>query len=166
MPNTRTQNKKRNSKVVTKLDPMMTCWFIFEAAERLFQKDTLIKSEFYSHYRLIRLEGERGLYFAVLQDAVELFQKFAHSKNLRDVARHEEAKAWIFDEYSQGHHFSFSNVCFLLGFDPSYVRKGLKKWLDEGRPYIPLSYFEPRRESERNQAIVRSSRKISRLCRK
>ena len=47
MPNTRKQNKKRNSKVVAVPDSTTKHGRLFAAALNLFQYDTLAKFEFY-----------------------------------------------------------------------------------------------------------------------
>ena len=39
----------------------------------------------------------------------------------------EEAEAWLFGDESNG-VFSFVSVCALLGFDPGYIRRGLRQW--------------------------------------
>jgi hypothetical protein len=39
----------------------------------------------------------------------------------------EEAEAWLFFDESN-RVFSFVSVCNLLGFDPDYLRRGLRQW--------------------------------------
>ena len=38
-----------------------------------------------------------------------------------------EAQAWLFSDESNG-IFSFVSICALLGFDPGYIRRGLRQW--------------------------------------
>src|SRR3989344_1360506 len=129
MLNVKTQHKKRDSKAIAEDDFAVKHGRLFEAILSLFQHDILAKSEFYSPPRQVRLMGEWNLRYALLEDAIMCFQKSAHSKSPRARARHEEARAWIFGEEFEDYLLSFRNVCSLLGFDRSYIRRGLSEWL-------------------------------------
>jgi hypothetical protein len=71
--------------------------------------------------------GEVALMRAVLEDAIECFQKQALKSGRRARRLAQEAEEWLFQD-DQLWPFSFLNVCNVLGFDPGYIRRGLKQW--------------------------------------
>jgi hypothetical protein len=73
------------------------------------------------------LEPEKALLLAVLEDGVRCFQDNILPRNKKKQMLFEEAEAWLFSDESNG-VFSFVSVCTLLGFDPGYVRRGLRQW--------------------------------------
>jgi hypothetical protein len=78
------------------------------------------------------LDRERLLMLAVLEDAVDCFQKYALSKDPRGRLLFSEAKDWV-DSGDKGWLFSFENICDTLEIDPSYVRRGLTRWREQQR---------------------------------
>lgn len=89
-------------------------------AEQFF--DTLRRSE--------HLEPEKALLLAILQDAIDGFQKYSLAHDRLGKQRFHEAEQWIM-ESGDDWIFSFNNVCELLGLDPEYLRRGLQKWKDK-----------------------------------
>jgi len=81
--------------------------------ERLFKKE-------------IR-EGEEGLMLAVLDNAIEYFQKYALAQSEREKRLFKEAEEWILEKNSDW-FFSFENICETLELYPDYIRQGLLRW--------------------------------------
>jgi hypothetical protein len=84
-----------------------------EIIERLFKKD-------------IR-EGEEKLALAVLESAIEDFQKHLLSKDEKERKLFQEAEEWFFEKESD-QLFSFGYICAILGLAPAYIRRGLLSW--------------------------------------
>ena len=72
-------------------------------------------------------QPEAALMCAVLEDAVQCFQKqfVSASRHARRLGR--EAEAWLFSDNSQS-AFSFLSICTALDLGPQYIRRGLKGW--------------------------------------
>ena len=110
----------------------------------LLQPDTLLPSQYFA---IMRRKGahepERRLVVAVLEDAVDCFQKHirAHDDKARQLFL--DAEEWISSE-DRSWPFSFENVCDLLQINPEYLRRGLIAWRDrqlKGQPretVVPL----------------------------
>jgi hypothetical protein len=76
--------------------------------------------------------GEHRLMLAVLEDAVECFQKYALAQYLWEKKLFQEAEDWIFEKNS-GWPFSFENICANLELNPGYIRRGLLVWKQSKR---------------------------------
>jgi hypothetical protein len=99
-----------------------------ERLSSLFQPDVLLGEQFIENFRRkTPLEPEKALLLAVLEDGVRCFQDNILPRNKKKQMLFEEAEAWLFSDESNG-VFSFVSVCTLLGFDPGYVRRGLRQW--------------------------------------
>jgi hypothetical protein len=99
-----------------------------EIFEVLFQPDAIAQAEYVEGLkRSGPMEPEKLLVLAVLQDAIETFQKYLPSTGDKERRLYAEAQAWIFDDDREW-IFSFVNVCDLLDLNPTYVRKGLSQW--------------------------------------
>ena len=81
--------------------------------EKLFKKD-------------IR-EREERLMLAVLESAVEDFQKYVLARNPRGKKLFQEAEEWFLEKDSD-ELFSFENICETLQLQPDYIRQGLMVW--------------------------------------
>jgi len=93
--------------------------------ESLFHNDPLTSTEYFdSLKRTLPMESEKRLMLAVLQDAVECYQKYIFARRGKDKHLFSEAEAWILEQDSLS-TFSFDNVCDSLGLAPNYVRAGL-----------------------------------------
>jgi hypothetical protein len=77
-------------------------------------------------------EGEERLMLAVLQDAVECFQKHAMAEYLWEKKLFQEAEDWILERNSDW-LFSFENICQALRLNPDYIRRGLLVWKEARR---------------------------------
>jgi hypothetical protein len=104
----RTYERSLTSDGWTSLDPVDG-----GVIERLFKKD-------------IR-EGEEALMLAVLENAIEYFQKYAVAQSQREKRLFREAEEWILEKNSDW-FFSFENICETLGLYPDYIRQGLLRW--------------------------------------
>lgn len=74
--------------------------------------------------------GEVALMRAVLEDAIECFQKQSRKNGRRAHRLAREAEEWLFKDDQQW-PFSFLNICHVLDIDPGYIRRGLKQFHKE-----------------------------------
>jgi hypothetical protein len=72
-------------------------------------------------------EGEERLMLAVLDSAVEDFQKYVLARHTSGKKLFQQAEEWFFDKDSEG-LFSFESICETLGLHPGPIRKGLTVW--------------------------------------
>ena len=99
-----------------------------ERVSSLFQPDTLLPDQYLDTYRRkLHLEPEKKLMLAVLEDAVACFQKYVFARDGKGKVLFQDAEGWIMEGNDDG-LFSFAHVCETLGFDPAYLRQGLKAW--------------------------------------
>jgi hypothetical protein len=96
----------------------------------LLQPDTLLPSQYFA---ILKRKGahepERRLVVAVLEDAVECFQKHIRAQDEKARQLFIDAEEWICSE-DRSWPFSFENVCDLLQINPQYLRRGLIAWRD------------------------------------
>jgi len=101
---------------------------IEEKISSLFEPDTLASAQYFQNFRLkTRIEPEKRLMVAMLEDAVNCFQVYVTARSGRGKKLFNEAEEWIMmkrDDWI----FSFVSVCEMLGFNPEYVRQGLRRW--------------------------------------
>src|SRR5215467_13467257 len=64
---------------------------------------------------------------AMLESAVEDFQKYVLARKPRAKHLFQEAEEWLLDKDGEG-LFSFENICETLGLHPDHIRKGLMVW--------------------------------------
>jgi hypothetical protein len=69
---------------------------------------------------------------AVLADALECFQKGLVYQGRRVQRLALEAEEWLFSDDARW-PFSFVSICAVLGLEPAYLRRGLRRWR-QGRP--------------------------------
>jgi hypothetical protein len=108
----------------------------FGAEERiaaLFQPDAVLVEQYFDNFRRKSpLEPEKTLFLAVLEDGIRCFQDNFLTQNDRKKILFQDAEAWIFGADSDW-IFSFASVCAVLGFDPEYLRRGLRTWEERAR---------------------------------
>lgn len=78
---------------------------------------------------------------AVLEDAVDCYQKHAHAIDPRGQQLFEEAVEWV-ESDDRSWLFSFENICDTLEINADYVRRGLRTWSERKpavRPAAPVS---------------------------
>jgi hypothetical protein len=99
----------------------------------LFEPDVLLPAQFFAAFRRAGgLERERLLMLAVLEDAIDCYQKYAHSRDPRGRSIFEEAEEWVASG-DRSWLFSFENICDTLEINADYVRRGLRDWKASGR---------------------------------
>ena len=94
----------------------------------VFQPDFLLPLQFFTGTRGKGCaEGERRLMLAILEDAVDCFQKYLGTKESRGRLLCSDAEEWIMSD-DRSWLFSFVNVCEVLGLQPDFIRHGLQDW--------------------------------------
>ena len=110
-----------------------------ERITSLFEPDTLLSAQYMENLRKKTLfEPEKRLMLALLEDAVNCFQVYVMAQGGRGRKLFHDAHEWIMrtdDEWI----FSFVNVCETLGFNPAYVRQGLRRWKQKKLANITLT---------------------------
>jgi hypothetical protein len=98
----------------------------------LFEPDELAAYEYRkTTERKTFFEPEKRLAYAVLEDAVLCFQRFINATGRKEKQLYRDAVAWIFEPDNRA--FSFEFVCDICGFDPDFLRMGLKRWSEQNR---------------------------------
>ena len=93
-----------------------------------FQPDVLLAAQYHETVRRKGdLEPEKMLMLAVLENAVACFQKCVFARDSRGKNLFRDAEDWILEQDNDW-FFSFENICWLLGVDADYLRKGLMCW--------------------------------------
>ena len=64
---------------------------------------------------------------AVLESAVEDFQKYVLARKPRGKQLFQEAEEWFLDKENEA-LYSFESICETLGLHPDHIRKGLMVW--------------------------------------
>ena len=77
--------------------------------------------------RTTRLQPEKRLQLAVLQDAVLTFHRLAGVSGRRPARLFAEVDAWFASEGTND-PFTFVTICDTLNLDPGYIRAGLRRW--------------------------------------
>lgn len=94
----------------------------------LSQPDVVLADRFLATFRARdSLEPESKLILAVLEEAIQCFQKYHLAGGRGNRALFCEAENWIMEENSEW-PFSFENCCLAVGLSPGYVRRGLLRW--------------------------------------
>jgi hypothetical protein len=94
----------------------------------LFEPDVLLPGQFFSFFRKeAGFDRERRLMLAVLEDAIDCFQKYAHTNDLRGRQLFLESYEWIMSPDKRW-LFSFENICQIVDMNPDYLRQGLSRW--------------------------------------
>jgi hypothetical protein len=97
------------------------------------------------------LQGEHALMLAILENAVEYFQKYVLAQNGIGQKLFQEAEEWFLDKNCD-ELFSFESICETLGLHPDYIRKGLMSWKEARRKEHS---FQGRREGRKKLAKTR-----------
>jgi len=75
----------------------------------------------------IRNTPEGRLLWAVLDNGIEQYKKHVHATGRRSKRLFREAEEWIMQD-DPTWLCSFMNLCYVLGINPEYIRKGLRQW--------------------------------------
>src|SRR5438552_12071282 len=126
---------------------------VSDTYSHLLQPDTLLPSQYFAALRRKGAhEPERRLVVAVLQDAVDCFQKHLVARDRRARQLYLDAEQWIGSD-DRSWPFSFENVCDLLQINAQYLRRGLLVWRDRQfgeRPRGQVVHFAPLGAPERD----------------
>ncbi|MGD9762561.1 MAG: hypothetical protein AB7V27_02440 [Candidatus Binatia bacterium] len=95
---------------------------------RLFEPDIMLPAQYFAVLCKSAPQGpEYSLVLAMLQDALECFQKYRFATDGNGRELYEEARSWI-DSGDRKWPFSFENVCDILKIDSDFLRRGLDRW--------------------------------------
>ncbi len=112
----------------------------------LFEPDALLPAQFYAAFRGgSAVRGEKRLMLAVLQDALDCYQKYAFARDGQGRQLFGDADAWITCE-DRDWYFSFENICETLEINPEYLRRGVQRWRRQAvqsRAEIPQDVAAP-----------------------
>lgn len=122
-----------------------------EQLHSFFQPDVLPKQSWDVCRRIARLQPEKELMLAVLQDAVECFQKYVRAQDRKGKTRFREVEDWIMEEDSD-EVFSFEYICEILGIDPRYLRRGLLRWKKGCAPALGARSVKQTRSKNKSEA--------------
>jgi hypothetical protein len=101
---------------------------IAEAGASLFQPDSLLPAQFFDTIKQkAHACGERRLMVAILEDAVDCFQKYLWATDNRSRHLWTEAETWFLSD-DDSWPFSFVNICHALDLHPEFLRRGLLEW--------------------------------------
>lgn len=99
-----------------------------EPPAALFQPDALMVAQFFEDRgSKTRLEPEKKLMLAILEDAIDCFRDNHLARHGKKKQRFDKVQRWIFG-VSGGWVFDFENICSVLELSPEYIRKGLVRW--------------------------------------
>ena len=115
------------------------------------QPDVILISNFFGALRrpVLSTTGEFRLLFAVLENAIDYFQKHLLSRKVRQRRLYDEAVRWIMEDGpplrlpNDVEPLSFTYICEVLGIEPTYLRRGLDDWR---RQQLERAGFEPGRQ--------------------
>src|SRR5690242_19298272 len=94
----------------------------------LFEHDALLPAQFYAAFRGgTGVRGEKRLMLAVLEDALDCYQKYAFARDVQGRQLFDESREWIHSQ-NRDWFFSFENICDTLEINPEYLRRGLDEW--------------------------------------
>ena len=95
---------------------------------RLFEPDVLITEQFVTaRRRRSALSSEKRLMLAVLENALDDYQKYVLAHDRLGRVLFSEAAAWI-ARTTNDDVFSFEHISETLDIDPSYFRRGVAAW--------------------------------------
>lgn len=143
----------------------------------LVRPEVILPAQFFGALRRQRpCQGERRLMLAILEDAINCFQKYHDGRRSRERRLFCEAEEWLLS--ADRAPFSFEHVCGVFDFDPAYIREGLQQWSDRqlAQRSFELSALNPGAASTRAapaanrpplsvRASGRSTPGVQRFCR-
>jgi len=96
--------------------------------------------------------GEKRLMFAIVEEAISTYQRYAGSNRRRGQRLFREVEEW-FRSTDTTWTFAFQSICHAVGLDANYLRQGLERWKvrrAEGRAHI----YRFRRVNGRRTSVV------------
>jgi hypothetical protein len=92
-----------------------------------FETDILAAQDFDRIHRSRPRSPERDLMLAILEEALNDYQRCWKAGDRKARQRFADARAWILNTDSEW-IFSFINCCEVLGIESDYLRQGLRLW--------------------------------------
>ena len=108
-------------------------------------------------------EGEERLMLAVLESAVEDFQKYVLARKPSGKKLFQDAEEWFLEKNSD-ELFSFENICETLQLHPDYIRQGLMVWKDAKIKALSEEGHRQDRTELHNTRIRRASVRLSKTA--
>jgi hypothetical protein len=125
-----------------------------------FEPETILPSQLLDTSHLgAAMQPEKRLMLAVLEDAVATVQRGATATSRAVTRDLDEVRAWLASD-DNSWPYAFVNICHVLGFEPSYLRRGLENWLaairqpGRGGTVVPLRFAFRRISGSRTRAVV------------
>jgi hypothetical protein len=101
---------------------------LIDGAASIFEPSILLPSQFFAATRQkAEADGERRLMFAILEDAIECFQKHLWATDNKRRQLHLDAESWFLED-DPSWLFSFVNICDVFEIHPVLLRQGLLAW--------------------------------------
>ena len=113
-----------------------------------------------SVYKKTLREGEERLMLAVLESAVEDFQKYVLARKPRGKKLFQEAEEWFLEKDSD-ELFSFENICETLQLHPDYIRQGLLLWKEAKLKALSVEGHRQGRPKLHSTRVTRPSVRLS-----
>jgi hypothetical protein len=99
----------------------------------LLEPDVMLPAQFFRALRGREAHGgERRLIIAVLEDAINCFQKNLFARDNRSRRLFYDAENWVMS-LDRDSPFAFENICEFLSLDAGYIRQGLCRWARAAR---------------------------------
>ena len=114
-----------------------------------FEADILAAQDFDRIYRSRPRSPERDLMLAILEEALNDYQRCFSAPDKKGRNCFTDARAWILNTDSEW-IFSFINCCEVLGIEPDYLRQGLLRWKHGKRARLLSISATPRTNSKRH----------------
>jgi hypothetical protein len=108
-------------------------------------------------------EGEERLMLAVLESAVEDFQKYVLARRPSRKKLFQQAEEWFLEKDGAEALFSFESICETLQLHPDYIRQGLLLW-KEAKLKAPSIEVQQRRTKSRSTRIRHASVRLSKTA--
>ncbi len=94
----------------------------------LFEPDVVLPAQFFRPLRSNEVAGgERRLIVAIVEDAVNCFQKHLFARDNRGRRLFREAERWMMST-DRSLPFAFENICEFLSLEADYIRRALRRW--------------------------------------
>jgi hypothetical protein len=101
--------------------------------------------------------------FAVLENAVEYFQKYVLARKPSRKQPFREAEEWFLDKETEA-LYSFENICETLGLHPDHIRKGLQVWKEARIKMSSLQGHTAGRPKPARSAVKHPSVRLSKTA--
>jgi hypothetical protein len=89
--------------------------------------DAILPSQMISHLRATAPDEERRVMAAVLEDAVQTYQRFVPGPGTRYPHLARKVEAWFASD-DASHPLAFRHICAVLGVDAASLRDALGRW--------------------------------------